>query len=285
MKRFLQVFGLAFTAAVVASCTDPNPELVYNLNANPDNDIVGPRMISHIDSAGIRNMDFVTDNGKVNEVIAGNDGNGNFKYKFEFEYNNEKLIGHTYYETGVLGFKELALTYDNANSTKVVGATELVYPTVPGITPITQTDISYTYNSYNRVTDIIKKSKGFGGANYDSYVKITIYYSGDNISKMKEEFGYFSGGFMEAPFISTEYAYTIFDNKFSPYSTLPQIISLTMGTSDTSLLTYGNTNSWRKFTVSGVTGSFTYEKEYKYDSQNYVKSDLAEVFKYYYEAL
>ena len=285
MKRFLQVFGLALTAAVVASCTDPNPELVYNLNANPDNDIVGPRIVSHIDSAGFRNMDFVSDNGKVNEIIAANDGNGNYKYKFEFVYNNDKLIGHKYFQTGVLGYKEMALTYENANSTKIVGATELNYPTVPGVTPITQTDVTFSYNSYNRVTEILKKSKGYGGANYDNYVKLTIYYSGDNISKMKEEFGYFSGGFMEAPFMSTDYSYTIFDNKFSPYSTLPKAIGLAVGTADTSLLTYNNKNNWRKFVVSGVTGSFNYEKSYKYDTQNYVKSDSTEVFKYYYEAL
>lgn len=286
MKRFLQVFGLAITAAVVTSCTDPNPELVYNLNANPDNAIIGPRIVTHIDSAGIRNIDFVSHEGIVNEIVAGNDGNGNFKRKFEFEYNNEnKLLGYKYFANGVLGYRDVSLIYHNTNPNKLIGATELIYPTVPGITPVTQTDITYGYNSYNRVTEILKKSKSYGGSAYENYVKTTIYYSGDNVSKMIEEHGYFSGGFMQAPFMTTQYTYTQFDTKFSATSTLPQVLSLAMAAYDLSYLIYGNTNNWGKFQVTGPTGAFTYERTYTYDSQNYVKTENSNNYKYFYEAL
>src|SRR5690606_17721980 len=281
MKRYLHCLCCISLLTLILSCVPPDPAMVYGWNSNtPVSTITGPRILHKIDSANITHTEYFSTPGGVLEQVKFYKTNNQITVSYNLNNSVSKML-----LTSGTHTMDLNYTYNSAG--KVTNA--ILKKNVMGIVS-EEAHFWLTYNSAGKLTKLDRRSiLGPYNGTFTHYGVVNLTWSGENVVKVAENhMGIIHpDGSLEPldPMGNTVYKFEDYDNKISPYSTLPYEFRLGMGIMVGSLTFYQysyNNNLKLQMEFLNFPPVTTYGN-YIYDTQNYPVSDPTGVAKIIYK--
>lgn len=283
MKRYLHCLCCISLLTLILSCVPPDPAMVYGWNSNtPVSTITGPRILHKIDSANITHTEYFSTPGGVLEQVKFYKTNNQITVSYNLNNSVSKML-----LTSGTHTMDLNYTYNSAG--KVTNA--ILKKNVMGIVS-EEAHFWLTYNSAGKLIKLDRKSilAPYNGT-FTHYGVVNLTWSGDNVVKVAENhMGIIHpDGSLEPldPMGNTVYKFEDYDNKISPYSTLPNEFRLGMGIMVGSLTFYQysyNNNLKMQMEFFNFPPVTTYGN-YIYDTHNYPVSDPTGVAKIIYKPI
>lgn len=280
MKKYLPGLCSFFLLVLIISCVPPDPAMVYGWNTNTPAGITGPRILHKIDSANVTHTEyFSTPDGVLEQVKFYKTNN-----QITVSYNLNNKVSKMLLTSGTHTM-DLNYTYNSAG--KITSA--ILKKNAMGIVS-EEAHYWLTYNSTGKLTKLDRRSiLGPYNGTFTHYGVVNLTWSGENVVKVAENhMGIIHpDGSLEPldPMGNTVYKFEDYDNKISPYSTLPYEFRLGMGIMVGSLTFYQysyNNNLKLQMEFLNFPPVTTYGN-YIYDTQNYPVSDVSGITKYIYK--
>lgn len=287
-KYILSTFAVAALGFVVSCDNTTNDPPNQNNTTPADPAIVGPRILSKINSrisaTETRDLEeYITNAGALSQAII-RDAGSTDAITATVTYSGSKISKIKYLDN-----KTTHVIDNTYNLTYTAGKLTMVTMDQPVLgTAITNhSDFEVIYNANGQLYRIVEKKKLGGSTTYTHYVEYKFTFSADNVARMDQTSMLMSGGNPDTSTASTMgYAYANYDDKINPYNTLPKEYFLITGTLFPINFNSISANNTGKITLHAPTGpAVSVPKSYLYDSQNYPVSDPGQTTKYVYKAL
>lgn len=289
--RLLSAFFLLSLSLVSCRDTDLNGDLLqgfnYNENTIGDNRYLYQEVTSSDTLAQYQYM------GKKLTLITGKG------YRTDISYSGDKVSTITHNATLANG-DNIKLTQDfvyNILGTntldKIIEKKQITIPaTTPNGSPTIKnyhTTYDLTYNTQNKITNILQKSgEVIVGASFSAneYTKFSFIYhsNSENIAQNAMEKGSINANILSSPTSTESFEYTEYDAQKSPYSLLPMeyLLHRLFLNNGTEAHIFSQQNP-KKYTHSGsnipVPQTYT-NTELIYDADNYLKAGWQRMFEY-----
>ena len=283
MKRVLFFIGFFTFLLLLASCTTPDPDSVYD-NPEPivsNGNIAGPRIVVRIDSNNVtKTLYQSTHPGVLQNVV-------HFGGKFEeVEFGTSGKVSKIKFNPGAVNRSTLTMVYNAAGTLTNAVLEEFANNSVQRIW-----ECGLSYNTDNKLSHIEKKLKNLGTNNFISYTRISLTYSGENIVHITSNSAPITGNVYTPldPNNAVHYIFEGYGTGISPYTTLPK--EYLTGVAIPEVLKFANLsqNSYLKVSRSngsaGVPAVLSQYSGFNYDVQNYLISSSNGAMKVFYKPL
>lgn len=304
MTRNKFITGVAtLLLGLMMSCDNTTDDPINNNKNNPNNPnngggstatITGPRILHKIVVNNVTNQEFVT-TGNVLEKAIFKEASGPTSFLVGTVTYTSGKVTRVKFAQEVNGAPANSLSYDfNITYDSAGKINYTTCQTMLGTTPNFNSEYTYTYDGFGKMTKIVEKKKS--GSTYTHFINYNLTNTGDNITKMVTESGITnSAGVpdLSATVLTANYNYTSYDDKINPYTTLPKTFFVTWSLLHPVNFPSLSANNLKSFNIvypsppgSGIPaqvipGAYTY----LYDTQNYPVSDQTQSQKYIYKAL